>query len=75
MTFNALMQEIASLAFFICNFMLASLQNLCRLNPRNDGMLYTASSDGTVSYTDLETGISLSLTNLNPDGWQVLFYY
>lgn len=34
-------------------------------------MVYTASSDGTVGYTDLETGSSLSLTNLNPDGWQV----
>lgn len=44
--------------------------NNIKINPRNDEMVYTASSDGTVSYTDLETGTSLSLTNLNPDGWQ-----
>lgn len=37
----------------------------------NDDSIYAASSDGTISCTDLETGISLSLMNLNPDGWQV----
>lgn len=44
----------------------------CRFSPTNDDMVYSASSDGTVGYTDLETGISSSLLNLNPDGWQVL---
>lgn len=45
--------------------------NICRFNPANDGTVYAASSDGTISCTDLETGISLSLMNLNPNGWQV----
>lgn len=44
--------------------------NNMRFNPTNDGMIYSSSSDGTISYTDLETGISSSLMNLNPDGWQ-----
>jgi DNA damage-binding protein 2 len=34
-------------------------------------MVYAASSDGTISSTDLETGMSSSLMNLNPNGWQV----
>ncbi|GFP80587.1 protein damaged DNA-binding 2 [Phtheirospermum japonicum] len=44
--------------------------NNMRFSPANDGTVYGASSDGTVSSTDLETGISLSLLNLNPNGWQ-----
>lgn len=44
--------------------------NHMKFDPRNDGTVYGASSDGTISCTDLETGISLSLMNLNPDGWQ-----
>ncbi|KAL3518067.1 hypothetical protein ACH5RR_020656 [Cinchona calisaya] len=44
--------------------------NNMKLNPRNDGTVYTGSSDGTASCTDLETGISSSLMNLNPNGWQ-----
>ncbi|XWS52997.1 hypothetical protein CRYUN_Cryun11dG0120100 [Craigia yunnanensis] len=44
--------------------------NNMRLSPANDGTIYAASSDGTISCTDLETGISSSLMNLNPDGWQ-----
>ncbi|CAK9164213.1 unnamed protein product [Ilex paraguariensis] len=44
--------------------------NNMKFNPTNDGAIYSASSDGTISCTDLETGISLSLMNLNPDGWQ-----
>ncbi|EXC01441.1 Protein DAMAGED DNA-BINDING 2 [Morus notabilis] len=44
--------------------------NNMRFSPINDGTVYAASSDGTISCTDLETGISLSLMNLNPDGWQ-----
>lgn len=44
-----------------------------RFSPTNDGSVYGASSDGTVSCTDLETGISFSLMNLNPNGWQVIF--
>ncbi|XP_050237949.1 protein DAMAGED DNA-BINDING 2 [Mercurialis annua] len=44
--------------------------NNMRFNPSNDCMMYAASSDGTISCTDMETGISSSLMNLNPDGWQ-----
>ncbi|XP_021891790.1 protein DAMAGED DNA-BINDING 2 [Carica papaya] len=44
--------------------------NNMRFSPTSGDMVYAASSDGTVSYTDLETGISSSLINLNPDGWQ-----
>ncbi|KAL1193126.1 Protein DAMAGED DNA-BINDING 2 [Cardamine amara subsp. amara] len=44
--------------------------NNMRFSPTNDDMVYSASSDGTVCYTDLETGISSTLLNLNPDGWQ-----
>ncbi|CAN1221748.1 Protein DAMAGED DNA-BINDING 2 [Linum grandiflorum] len=41
-----------------------------RFNPVNDGTIYAASSDGTISCIDLETGLSSSLMNLNPNGWQ-----
>ncbi|KAK8543425.1 hypothetical protein V6N13_136063 [Hibiscus sabdariffa] len=44
--------------------------NNMRFSPANDGTIYAASSDGTISCTDLETGISSSLMNLNPNGWQ-----
>ncbi|XP_049406551.1 protein DAMAGED DNA-BINDING 2 [Solanum stenotomum] len=44
--------------------------NNMKFNPTNDGSIYAASSDGTISCTDLETGISLSLMNLNPNGWE-----
>ncbi|CAI0392966.1 unnamed protein product [Linum tenue] len=44
--------------------------NNMRFNPVNDGTIYAASSDGTISCIDLETGLSSSLMNLNPDGWQ-----
>ncbi|KAL7247314.1 hypothetical protein ACSBR2_002266 [Camellia fascicularis] len=44
--------------------------NNMKFNPTNDGTVYAASSDGTISCTDLETGISSSLMNLNPNGWQ-----
>lgn len=44
--------------------------NNMRFSPTNDGMIYAASSDGTISCTDMETGISSPLMNLNPDGWQ-----
>ncbi|PON60433.1 Guanine nucleotide-binding protein, beta subunit [Trema orientale] len=44
--------------------------NNMRFSPANDGTVYAASSDGTISCTDLETGMSLSLMNLNPNGWQ-----
>ncbi|KAK7300953.1 hypothetical protein RJT34_11806 [Clitoria ternatea] len=44
--------------------------NNMRFVPSNDCMVYSASSDGTLSCTDLETGISSSSINLNPDGWQ-----
>lgn len=48
---------------------------LYRFNPTNDGTVYAASSDGTVSCTDLETGLALSLMNINPNGWHVIFYF
>ncbi|KAG2673156.1 hypothetical protein I3760_13G076700 [Carya illinoinensis] len=44
--------------------------NNMRFNSTKDDSVYAASSDGTISCIDLETGISLSLMNLNPDGWQ-----
>ncbi|KAL2317498.1 hypothetical protein Fmac_031374 [Flemingia macrophylla] len=44
--------------------------NNMRFNPTNDCMVYSASSDGTINCTDLETGISSSPMNLNPAGWQ-----
>lgn len=44
--------------------------NNMRFSPANDGTLYAASSDGTISCTDLETGLSSALMNLNPNGWQ-----
>ncbi|KAF3641416.1 Protein DAMAGED DNA-BINDING 2 [Capsicum annuum] len=44
--------------------------NNMKFNPTNDGSLYATSSDGTISCTDLETGISFSLMNLNPNGWE-----
>ncbi|XP_061347198.1 protein DAMAGED DNA-BINDING 2 [Gastrolobium bilobum] len=46
------------------------LLNNMRFSPTNDCMVYSASSDGTISCTDLETGISSALMNLNPEGWQ-----
>ncbi|KAL0391211.1 UNVERIFIED_CONTAM: protein DAMAGED DNA-BINDING 2 [Sesamum calycinum] len=46
--------------------------NNMKFSPLNDETVYGASSDGTVSSTDLETGISSTLVNLNPDGWQGL---
>ncbi|XP_074303158.1 protein DAMAGED DNA-BINDING 2-like [Silene latifolia] len=46
------------------------LLNSMRFSTVNDGAVFGASSDGTASYTDLETGISESLMDLNPDGWQ-----
>ncbi|KAJ8568760.1 hypothetical protein K7X08_030982 [Anisodus acutangulus] len=44
--------------------------NNMKFNPTNDGSIYAASSDGTISCTDVETGISLALMNLNPNGWE-----
>ncbi|CAI9106960.1 OLC1v1006212C1 [Oldenlandia corymbosa var. corymbosa] len=44
--------------------------NNMKFNPRNDGTVYSGSSDGTAGCTDLETGLSFSLMNLNPNGWQ-----
>ncbi|KAH0937427.1 hypothetical protein HID58_004888 [Brassica napus] len=44
--------------------------NNMRFSPTNDDMVYSASSDGKVGYTDLETGTSSTLLNLNPNGWQ-----
>ncbi|CAN1809009.1 Protein DAMAGED DNA-BINDING 2 [Linum perenne] len=44
--------------------------NNMRFSPVNDATIYAASSDGTISCIDLETGLSSSLMNLNPNGWQ-----
>ncbi|CAO2840836.1 unnamed protein product [Amaranthus hypochondriacus] len=46
------------------------LLNTMRFSSVNDGTIFGASSDGTISCTDLETGISESLMDLNPNGWQ-----
>ncbi|KAI0502136.1 hypothetical protein KFK09_017083 [Dendrobium nobile] len=43
--------------------------NNMKFDTRNDIMLYTSSSDGTISYTDLETGIGVLLMDINPNGW------
>lgn len=43
--------------------------NSMKVDTTNDGLLYTASSDGTISCTDLDTGIGSPLLNLNPNGW------
>lgn len=43
----------------------------CRFSSVNDGTIFGASSDGTISCTDLETGLSESLMDLNPNGWNV----
>ncbi|XXG66429.1 hypothetical protein AAC387_Pa05g3910 [Persea americana] len=43
--------------------------NNMKFNPANDGTVYTSSSDGTISCTDLETGLPHLLMDLNPDGW------
>ncbi|WOL16542.1 protein DAMAGED DNA-BINDING 2 [Canna indica] len=43
--------------------------NNIKFLPGNDAMLYTSSSDGTVSCTDVETGTTTLLLDLNPDGW------
>ncbi|KAL5228486.1 hypothetical protein ABZP36_016751 [Zizania latifolia] len=43
--------------------------NSMKFDTTNDGLLYTASSDGTICSTDLDTGIGSSLLNLNPNGW------
>ncbi|GAB2274461.1 DNA damage-binding protein 2 [Dionaea muscipula] len=44
--------------------------NNMRFSSVNSGAVYASSSDGTVSYTDIETGISEPLVNLNPNGWR-----
>ena len=33
--------------------------------------MYTASSDGKVCFTDIESGTSSDILDLNPDGWAV----
>ncbi|EPS62360.1 hypothetical protein M569_12431, partial [Genlisea aurea] len=44
--------------------------NNMKFSPSHDETVYGSSSDGTISCTDLETGFSSTLVNLNPDGWQ-----
>lgn len=34
-------------------------------------MMYTASSDGKLCFTDLESGMPAEVLDLNPDGWAV----
>ncbi|GJN37525.1 hypothetical protein PR202_gb26494 [Eleusine coracana subsp. coracana] len=48
--------------------------NSMKVDTVNDGILYTASSDGTISSTDLDTGIGSPLLNLNPNGWNNSIY-
>ncbi|KAH7672934.1 DNA damage-binding protein 2 [Dioscorea alata] len=43
--------------------------NNIKFNTDNDGTMYASSSDGTVSCTDLETGVPFVLLDLNPNGW------
>ncbi|PKA55101.1 Protein damaged DNA-binding 2 [Apostasia shenzhenica] len=43
--------------------------NNMKFDTRNNGLLYTSSSDGTISCTDLETGIPVLLMDVNPNGW------
>ncbi|KAJ4782465.1 DNA damage-binding protein 2 [Rhynchospora pubera] len=43
--------------------------NNIKFDLKNEDKVYMASSDGTVSYTDIVTGISSSLLDLNPNGW------
>ncbi|GMG98331.1 hypothetical protein Nepgr_000171 [Nepenthes gracilis] len=43
--------------------------NNMRFSSVNHGTIYAASSDGTISCTDIETGFSESLMDLNPNGW------
>ncbi|KAL2898713.1 Protein DAMAGED DNA-BINDING 2 [Bienertia sinuspersici] len=45
------------------------LLNTMRFSSVNDGTIFGASSDGTISCTDLETGLSEALMDLNPNGW------
>ncbi|GBG61546.1 hypothetical protein CBR_g22343 [Chara braunii] len=45
------------------------LLNTIRFSPDSDVSVFTASSDGTVCYTDLETGSAETLVDLNPNGW------
>lgn len=58
-----------SLVIYFC--IQVSMFPYFRFSPTNDDMVYSASSDGKVGYTDLETGTSSTLLNLNPNGWQV----
>lgn len=44
--------------------------NNMKFNLTNDEKIYSASSDGTICCTDIETGLPLSLMDVNPDGWQ-----
>ncbi|KAF3333661.1 protein DAMAGED DNA-BINDING 2 [Carex littledalei] len=43
--------------------------NNIKFDLKNDDKLYMASSDGTVSYTDIVTGLSSCLLDVNPNGW------
>lgn len=52
--------------------------NSMKFNAGNGESVYTSSSDGTVSLTDLETGLPLLLMNLNPNiltctTWRMLY--
>jgi hypothetical protein len=48
--------------------------NFCdfRFHPVKDGYIYTSGSDGTLSCTDIETGVPILLMDINPDGWNVI---
>lgn len=36
-------------------------------------MMYTASSDGKLCFTDIDSGTPAEVLDLNPDGWAVSF--
>ncbi|PKA47988.1 Protein damaged DNA-binding 2 [Apostasia shenzhenica] len=42
-----------------------TMSSVLLFDTRNDGLLYTSSSDGTISCTDLETGIPVLLVDVN----------
>ncbi|KAH9330599.1 hypothetical protein KI387_002707, partial [Taxus chinensis] len=43
--------------------------NSIKFHPVNSESIYTSGSDGTISCTDIETGLPVLLMDLNPDGW------
>lgn len=46
--------------------------NSMKFHPVKDDYIYTSGSDGTLSCTDIETGVPILLMDCNPDGWNGL---